>query len=85
MVLISEQHSECLLSMYGNKEYNEHNIQVIFAAHLFGPLAGTYEIGNKGFPKTARRCPNCKMDISDKLKNTSLGMYVFDALIIFNC
>jgi hypothetical protein len=60
-----------------NKEYNEYNVQVILAAHLFGPLAGGYEIGNKGFPKDARRCPRCNKDISDALKNTSLGNYSF--------
>ncbi|XP_060586821.1 uncharacterized protein LOC132742418 [Ruditapes philippinarum] len=68
-----EQHEECLLSLIGNKDYSEHNIQVILAAHLFGPLAGGYEIGCEGFPKEARKCPKCGKDISDKLKNTSLG------------
>ncbi|XP_060560628.1 uncharacterized protein LOC132720493, partial [Ruditapes philippinarum] len=48
---------------------NEYNVQVILAAHLFGPLAGGYKIGNKGFPKDARRCPNCGKDISGKLKS----------------
>ena len=72
-ILISEQHSKCLLSMVKRKEYNEYNVQVILAAHLFGPLAGSYKIGNKDFPKDARRCPECKKDITGKLKNTSLG------------
>ena len=71
--MISEQHEVCLLSLYQNKEYNQHDIQVILAAHLFGPLAGNYEIGNKDFPKDARRCPVCQTDISAQLKNTSLG------------
>jgi hypothetical protein len=59
--------------LFGNKDYNEFNIRVILAAHLFGPLTGSYEIGNKGFPKDARRCPNCAMDISENQMNTSLG------------
>jgi hypothetical protein len=68
--------------LIGNKDYSEHNIQVILAAHLFGPLAGGYEIGFKGFPKEARKCPKCGKDISDKLKNTSLGNLPFFSLNI---
>ena len=58
------------------KDHSEYNIQVILAAHLFGPLAGGFEIGYKGFPKDAR-CPVCNMDISEALKNTSLGNQSF--------
>jgi hypothetical protein len=74
--------------LYGNKDYNEYNIRVILAANLFGPLAGNYEIGNKGFLNNARRCPKCKMDISENLKNTSLGNYclcILNELRIFYC
>jgi hypothetical protein len=59
--------------LYRNKEYTEYNIRVILAAHLFGPLAGSFEIGNNDLPVEARRCPKCYMDISESLKNTSLG------------
>ncbi|XP_060582410.1 uncharacterized protein LOC132738822, partial [Ruditapes philippinarum] len=67
-----KQHTECLLSLDKSNEYNEYNIQVILAAHLFGPLAGSFEIGSKGFSKDAKRCPKCGIDISENLKNTSL-------------
>jgi hypothetical protein len=74
---ISDEHEDCLLSLAKNKDYNEYNIQVILAAHLFGPLAGGFEIGNKAFPKDARKCPKCGKDISEKLQNTSLGNLPF--------
>ena len=59
--------------MFENKGYNKYNIQVILAAHLFGPLAGSYNIGSKGFSMDARKCPNCGINISENLQNTSLG------------
>jgi hypothetical protein len=63
--------------LHQNQEYNDFNVQVILAAHLFGPLAGrnSYKIGSKGFPNdvNARACPVCHLDVSAAVNNTSLG------------
>ena len=68
---------KCLLSLHQNQEYSDFNIQVILAAHLFGPLAGrnSYKIGNESFPKDVKSttCPVCELDVSAAIADTSLG------------
>ena len=77
VIWISEQHTKCLQSLHGNRDYSDYNIQVILAVHLFGPLAGddSFKIENKDFPKDgkARRCPVCEHEVSSAFQDTSLG------------
>ena len=84
VIWISGNHTNCLLSLIKSGEYGEFNIQVILAAHLFGPLAGKncFKIGDKSFPKDvkAKACPVCHLDVSAAVDNTSLGNS-FQALI----
>ncbi|XP_060606107.1 uncharacterized protein LOC132758449 isoform X2 [Ruditapes philippinarum] len=83
----AKEHEECLLSLV-TQQYNKYNIQVILAAHLFGPLAGSYKIGINGFPKNAR-CPRCNKDISEAVQNTSLGngdvWHGYDDILVNRC
>ncbi|XP_060565431.1 uncharacterized protein LOC132724568 [Ruditapes philippinarum] len=72
--IANENHTKCLLSLHQfSQEYSQCHIEVILAAHLFGPLAGRsrFKIGSK-YGK-AKRCPICYLDVRAAVDNTSLG------------